>query len=229
MNAFEIYLLTAVCIAAMWPAIVLLALLIFRSQITSLIPRIKKADFGSVGVEWYEHDRVGGPVPKDAKEIEGEPEAEEKITWDKPATLFWLGNDLMWTQDMIYREAPAGKILEGLKNSLAYVRRLGPSAKGIEDQLIILLPQIEAYVGMDPAQYFRPHFREAAKQIGTVIIPCVFLETNLDGRCFCGQPLPGLSTLRECGLGLRHRFYRWLRDRRDHLGSRIGMDCKATG
>ncbi len=167
MSAFDAFLATVICTAAMWPIVVLIALFIFKSQITSLLPRLKKAGLGDLGMEWYPQDYDGGPEPPEAKDVEKEPEAEVEIGWNRPATLFWLGNDLMWTQDMIYRGAPAQRILEGLKNSLAYVRRLGPPGKAIEDQLEMNLTIIEAYVGMDPSQYYQPHFRDAAKQIGT--------------------------------------------------------------
>jgi hypothetical protein len=47
------------------------------------------------------------------------------ISWHKPATLFWLGNDLMWIQDQMYRGSSPPRILHGVENALAYSRDMG--------------------------------------------------------------------------------------------------------
>ncbi len=50
---------------------------------------------------------------------------QSSIGWNKVATLFWLGNDLMWIQDMIYRDAQPERMLQGIKHALDYLEELG--------------------------------------------------------------------------------------------------------
>lgn len=45
--------------------------------------------------------------------------------WGKVATLFWLGNDLMWIQKMIEDDAPEDRILQALDNVESYWKELG--------------------------------------------------------------------------------------------------------
>ena len=51
--------------------------------------------------------------------------ADAAISWDKPATLFWLGNDLMWVQDQVYRGSLPPRVLQGVENAIGYCRDLG--------------------------------------------------------------------------------------------------------
>ena len=57
--------------------------------------------------------------------------AQSPIQWDKVATLFWLGNDLMWIQDMMYRAADPDQVLEGIDKAMAYMRNLGFAEKDL--------------------------------------------------------------------------------------------------
>jgi len=45
--------------------------------------------------------------------------------WVKVATLFWLGNDLMWIQDMMYRGALPERVLQGVIAATKYFTDLG--------------------------------------------------------------------------------------------------------
>jgi hypothetical protein len=45
--------------------------------------------------------------------------------WDKVATLFWLGNDLMWIQDMTYRGAEPKRVFQGINHCIEYIENLG--------------------------------------------------------------------------------------------------------
>ena len=85
-----------------------------------------------------------------------EPSATQRPDWRKVATLFWLGNDLMWIKDMTYRGAPPERVLEGIDNALHYVEELGfppnslasqelKSAKNIAAALVGLSPQDEKF------------------------------------------------------------------------------------
>ena len=47
------------------------------------------------------------------------------INWNNVGTLFWLGNDLMWIQDMMYRGAMPERVLQGIENVRIYFNELG--------------------------------------------------------------------------------------------------------
>ena len=64
--------------------------------------------------EAVEPASLAQPVSEDAR-----------ISWQRPATLFWLGNDLMWIQDQMYRGSSPRRVLQGVDNALAYCRDLG--------------------------------------------------------------------------------------------------------
>jgi len=65
-------------------------------------------------------------TPPDQSSLESAVTSEKpQVDWEKPATLFWLGNDLMWIQDQMYRGSSPTRVLEGVENAIQYARRLG--------------------------------------------------------------------------------------------------------
>jgi len=79
------------------------------------------------GVNWLK-ERKGRKDEEQAPEEKAQAEpikAKEDLDWDKVATLFWLGNDLMWTEDMMYRGAHPERVLQGIDHALQYVSELG--------------------------------------------------------------------------------------------------------
>jgi hypothetical protein len=56
--------------------------------------------------------------------LESETAAGE-IDWNKTATLFWLGNDLMWINDQMFRGSSPARVLQGVDHALKYAESLG--------------------------------------------------------------------------------------------------------
>lgn len=56
------------------------------------------------------------------------------LDWSKVATLFWLGNDLMWIQDQMYRGSVPSRVLQGVEHALTYASRLGFGEKTLPIQ-----------------------------------------------------------------------------------------------
>ncbi|MCI0405177.1 MAG: hypothetical protein L0209_03735 [candidate division Zixibacteria bacterium] len=56
--------------------------------------------------------------------------------WKKINDIYWLGHDLMWTIDVVYRLAPKKYIVHGLKQSLYHLNEL-PMAEtaAVKDRL----------------------------------------------------------------------------------------------
>ena len=92
---------------------------------------------GGLGVTFPEDEAIRVEAKAKVEQIILETGTEKTpIKWEKVATLFWLGNDLMWIKDMIFRNAPPERILEGVENVLQYLQDLGfekrlPGGKGI--------------------------------------------------------------------------------------------------
>jgi len=68
---------------------------------------------------------------------------------DKVATLLWLGNDLMWIQDMMYRGALPERVLQGVRHALRHVQDLGfASASAPVQNLTFCTDILESLVGI---------------------------------------------------------------------------------
>jgi hypothetical protein len=71
-----------------------------------------------------------------------------KVDWTRVASLFWLGNDLMWIQNMMIRGASPKRVHEGIKGTMRYVRELGlsdetPAVKHLSECETILVSMFE--------------------------------------------------------------------------------------
>ncbi|SRR5258706_8356141 len=75
-----------------------------------------------------------------------------KVQWNKVATLFWLGNDLMWIKDMTYRDASPERVLQGVNHALQYVEELGFDKHSLPiEQLTLSKLTLEHLVGIAPS------------------------------------------------------------------------------
>jgi hypothetical protein len=94
--------------------------------------------------------------------------------WDKVATLFWLGNDLMWIQDMTYRAAPPDRVLQGVNIAIKYVEELGFTTNTLPYQDLILAREIlESLIGFIPTTeekriFLEGHYRGIQQYVQTV-------------------------------------------------------------
>ncbi|MBT4308791.1 MAG: hypothetical protein HOD49_00095 [Anaerolineae bacterium] len=136
-----------------WPSLQIDSTTLFLIAIAVipwLIPLFKSLEFpGGWKVEFQEQEYL------DIKEeaIEQAASASQiKINWDMVATLFWLGNDLMWIQDMIYRAASPERILLGVTLAMQYANDLGFDEKSLPIRNLSLSKVIlESLVGFIPA------------------------------------------------------------------------------
>ncbi len=111
--------------ALAWPVTVLVILGVFRRELRAIASRMEGAklpggtelSFGKAGV-----DR---PVESGPKAI---PSRAIPIDSSKVGNLYWLGHDLMWTMDVLLRQAPGASIQHGLRQSLHHSRSLGLDA-----------------------------------------------------------------------------------------------------
>lgn len=106
------------------------------------------------------------------------------IKWDKVATLFWLGNDLMWIQDMTYRDAAPERVLEGINHALQYVEELGFDERSHPFQELTLAKTIiEQLVGISPSSeekssFLQGHYRGVQQYVQSVKWYIHALATN---------------------------------------------------
>ena len=50
---------------------------------------------------------------------------DQSVDWNKVATLFWIGNDLMWIQSKLSTAASPRRILQGINPVIQYMKDLG--------------------------------------------------------------------------------------------------------
>jgi hypothetical protein len=111
-------------ILASWPVIALVLVLIFKDKVGHLLDGLKKAG----PLEWGQSPADELPkekVPAQGVKIEPGSIKDDNIRWENVANIYWAGHDLMWTCDVILRNAPRDTILWGLSQSLHHVREIG--------------------------------------------------------------------------------------------------------
>ena len=107
-------------IAIITAVLILILVLIFRNRISEIV-------FGTAKLtlikpeEMQQNIENGKQIAEDNIHKTPSP----KLQWDKVATLFWLGNDLMWISDMIYRGALPGRVMSGILSARKYLLDLG--------------------------------------------------------------------------------------------------------
>jgi len=98
----------------------------------------------------------------------------QEIDWSKVATLFWLGNDLMWTLDMIYRGAAPGRVLQGISHVGQYLNDIGfTNEKFPHKELELAKTILESLDGLDTsstrnAEILKQHYRTVAKEVESI-------------------------------------------------------------
>jgi hypothetical protein len=83
------------------------------------------------------------------------------------ATLFWFGNDLMWIEDMAYREASPMRILQGVLNATIYAKELGFSDDSFPiEQLHLAIKAIRQMREVSPSvEETQSNFQEGCREI----------------------------------------------------------------
>ena len=103
-------------------------ILLIIAIIPWVIPIFKTIEFpGGWKVEFQDYEEIEKKAKEQAnKAIKSDDRINiQNIKWNNAATLFWLGNDLMWIKDMTYRGAHPSKVLKGIENAIKYSEKLG--------------------------------------------------------------------------------------------------------
>lgn len=102
------------------------------------------------------------------------PTTYSNLNWSKIATLFWFGNDLMWIQDMTYRDAPPELVIQGVNIALQYAYDLGFPNNSLPIQnLLIVKTIIQLLIGIVPSSeeemwILKRHYRTVQQYVETV-------------------------------------------------------------
>jgi hypothetical protein len=113
------------------------------------------------------------------------PSEESPILWKKVATLFWLGNDLMWIQDMTYRGASPKRVLQGVHHCLAYIEDLGFSSDTLPvKQLTKARKHLEPLIDLQISGEENPEFsiEEIYKDVWQYVETTKWYFNELAGR-----------------------------------------------
>lgn len=105
-----------------WP---LLIFIIYCMSKGSLLPRIKSAKIGNKSM--FEFSETTSGLSLTPRNGSGDNFVFES---NKPANTYWLGHDLMWTIDAIYRGATIKKIVHGLNQILHHLIQIGGENTG---------------------------------------------------------------------------------------------------
>jgi hypothetical protein len=157
---------TAELAVPVWPVVVLILgvifLVLFRGQIRRRIGGVSLPE-GTSAIIPYGHATIdeGSDALKEAwrtggeeagsfgTRIEIESPVKEALRWDRTATLFWVGHDLMWTIDAVLRGAFGESIARGLQRSLAHIQHLGLGETDMAERLERALEDAENAREMD--------------------------------------------------------------------------------
>lgn len=99
---------------------------------------------------------------------------QSKVNWNKVGTLFWLGNDLMWIQDMMYRGAMPERVLQGFQIVSSYFDDLGFYQNSFPNrQLAVaqtILESLQGLTELTPEQQIllQQHYRTINQYISTL-------------------------------------------------------------
>lgn len=162
-----------------WPMVAIVAICIFKDPLKRLIDRLREIDwskklfkFGDAPSENKELVAESESAAQEvAEKVERRVEIEDEVppspfAWDKAASLFWLGNDMMWVQDMMYRNAPPQRVLQGLQHVKEYSERLG-IWRIIANPLAPAISIIDALVGRTDPENYLIFYRDVAKNVNT--------------------------------------------------------------
>jgi len=119
-----------------WPLTVVIIVMLLRNQ---LVKRIKSATFGDKAT--IEFSETNKPLF-----LPHQNDSQRKFTIrnDRPANVYWLGHDLMWTMDAIYRGAPNEKIVHGLNQVVHHLNQIGGGPSGYANEVHKIIKWIEA-------------------------------------------------------------------------------------
>ena len=98
----------------------------------------------------------------------------DMVKWEKVATLFWLGNDLMWIQDMTYRYASPERVLQGVLHATQYAKELGFAEHSLPiEQLTLASQTLGQLVGVSTSteerkSFLQGHYSGVRQQIDQV-------------------------------------------------------------
>ena len=128
---------------------------------------------GGLGFEFQEDTKIKPEEKVKVKEQAiNDKEQQPSIAWDKVATLFWLGNDLMWIEDMTYRYAQPERVLQGIDHALRYIEQLGFASNAFPVQELglakITLQSIGNLTREDYRQVLHMHYSGIRQHIETV-------------------------------------------------------------
>ena len=161
---------TEVQIALIGAVVIIVLVFIFKDRVAEVV-------FGPAKVILFKPEEIQEATAK-AKEIASseapKPQGGQMPQWQKVATLFWLGNDLMWIADMIYRGASPERVLQGVDHSKQYLNDLGFARDSFPiqqlNQATEILESLTALTGSTAAErrLLKQHYTTVAQQIQSV-------------------------------------------------------------
>jgi hypothetical protein len=98
-------------------------------NVTNIILNSDKPDMVAEWIKNFHREEADFQPPKRAR-------SRKTINLDKVATLFWLGNDLMWIEDRMFRGYSPEVVLSGVKGVEKYLSDLGFDRRNVPIKLV---------------------------------------------------------------------------------------------
>jgi hypothetical protein len=151
-----------------WPITVLIVALLFRKKINEGIGRIVTAKLPG-GTELLFGRLLSDKSP--AEEVQTRPrelppELVAKAHWERTGNLYWLGRDIMWTIDIVMREAPTKYIVHGLRQSVHHLTELGLLETRAGQRLRGLVERANSALESDWTPERRAEFASELQKVG---------------------------------------------------------------
>lgn len=108
-------------IALIAVGVIVFLVIVFKDRVAEVV-------FGPAKMTLFKPEEMQDATAKAKEIVEREaPKTPEgfKPQWQKVATLYWLGNDLMWIIGMLYRGALPEQVLQGVDHAKHYLTELG--------------------------------------------------------------------------------------------------------
>lgn len=154
-----------------WPLSIIIVLLVYRNRIHALLDRIISAklpggteiSFGNAGIDKNESERdsnlrnTGGTNESIVNQMD--------IQLNKIGNIYWAGNDLMWTIDVLLRGGNRNTIMHGLRQSFHHLREIGITKGYLFEKMQELYDRAEKSFESDWTNQMRQHYASDLRAI----------------------------------------------------------------
>ena len=126
--------------ASVWPLIVAFLIIRFEKELRSVVKRLTEVTFPGGAMRFDPLRGDNSPEPKN--ELGSGEDPPIAAVSGNPFHVFWLAHDLMWTRDVLLRDAPRERVIHGLRTAISHLEQVGLPSTAMCSQLNQILAQV---------------------------------------------------------------------------------------